>query len=321
MPTRKKKSYRRRFNDRRINTAIERKIQDIARKEDEKNEQWYVNKHLITLGDGGVGDNWPSTITAPDPNKLKPMVSGIIYYTLLTDIGGYGQANITPTFPLNDTSTIREMKNQKFIIKTLQANLKVANRSFSTIRFKAIIVYIPNINSATDAEAQRLLPSIHMLGNINGKYPGIFSPQLMANATYKNSVKDFTIIASKTIVIQPSVGNTHWYLDADPPGSFPPGVYPDDNYTLTEHPRIFRNVNIRKDYKVGKKLYYNLQSTGSIPDSPDLCSNGNFYLVYGCDGNAKMTEPDATAATVAEIYGVAGCKFKFGSPMYYINKT
>ena len=100
----KKRSYRSRFSDKKINTAIEKKIQAIARREDDKQIKYYVNKHLVLEDPTNTG-TWANNIAKPTQIGLKKLQENTVYYHALTDIGGYCKFNVSPSFPLNDKTT------------------------------------------------------------------------------------------------------------------------------------------------------------------------------------------------------------------------
>jgi len=302
----RKRSYRSRFNDKKINTAIEKKISDIAKAEDQKQLTYYVKKQLI-LADG---QGWVDNISKPDATAIMTVQQDAVKHICMSQIGGYvpliSTADITLSrgaVPENPdavfTTPQNRVFNAKYIVKTIQANLNFCNTSGQTVKVKVAIIYIPNLNGSTDGNNQHLVPSIHVLGDVNNKYKGIFRDELKANATWTNSVKSYRILASKSITLPPARRDITATIDADTP-------------ELIRTAERYYQVNLSKTYKTGLNLYFNGASVQPIPPIGQMCSNGNIYLVFAhdCSASGLTEQPSAIFC-----YGVSGLKFSIKKRM------
>lgn len=122
-----KKSYKSRFNDKKINTAIEKKIQDIAIAEDQKALEYYVVRGTFLLGNNvyPTDDTYPTlaqSIVLP-PNQHFYREMGKIGGYLSTDLASSG-ATVPPAFGGADMAINLHIKQIKMYIRVLNTSLQ-----------------------------------------------------------------------------------------------------------------------------------------------------------------------------------------------------
>lgn len=275
----KKKSYRSRFNDKKINTAIEYKIKAIAKREDQKNILYYFHKNYVT-----VDATWSSDQAQVPVSNRIPLSNTQIFYTLISNIGN----NI-----YSGNAVANQDGNNRVKVKTVQAHLNIAYdypRGFTAVdkvRVRASIIYIPNINSNTDDISDRLTPDIYNMGGTPSiKYNGIFRTELKNASSSSNSATDAHIVATKLITLTPR-----------PSGNIYETV---DNKFLSTPLIASKNIVLSKTYKNGRMLWYNPQDA----TQNNLMSNGNFYLAIATD---------SLYASSVLAYGVCGCRYSLSA--------
>lgn len=101
----RKNVYSSRLADKKINTVVEKRIQEIARKEDQKNFVWYTNIDRIALpvfnwDAHGPQDRIPS-------NSMFGVNSGTLFHLRISDFGEKIKNSLVATAPVPEMNYIR----------------------------------------------------------------------------------------------------------------------------------------------------------------------------------------------------------------------
>lgn len=306
MPYKKKYNTKRRYKnsklkDKKINTLIEKRIQEISRKEDRKQEQYTVCRDNVTA-DG----TWPQNISRP----LNPVIvsSGSVNYKVISQCARqYWVAN-----PLNIAGNVTQenagqdrptFQKYRIGVKTVQAHLWVENFFPRHTQFRCALIFVPNYNSSTTAISQ-LAPSIHQMGrnSCSGKFTGIFGDNAMLknNRNAENSAIEYTLIDSKTITLPPRRMD-NYYTNSTVGG---------DTFNVVQNFSIpsKKKITLTRTYKNPKKLYANSYDFDEEDDQDDdqpslLFSNGNYFLLMAHDSAYPEDE-----LNYLSVYGMSGLK-------------
>lgn len=267
-----KKSYKKRSNkkysnklaDKKINTLVEKRIVEISRKEDARNQVWYTPTKTIT----DASFNWDlhgPYLRVPTASFLS-INAGTIFHQRLTDFQDMIESDILSNNPA-----------KKIVLRVsgFRTFFQFRNDGVAPIRLKVWLVDIPT--SATLIPTAETMPG----GHLNGLYfphPGL--PR--QNLPYK-----YRILAHKTIVVKPGV----LYL---PPmlissvstqsGIVEPtyGTYTNSNPVWTEQTSTCI-LNYKYPGK-GKKFIYDSSQTGANLNA----LQSNVYVCIIADGVLQL---------------------------------
>lgn len=313
---RRKKTYRKRFKDSKINTRIERKISQIAKKEDIKNRQLLVRQ--TSYGTNRTY-NQPGMYTF---QSLPPNASAPAEYTGLDilNLTALGGQNYNTPNPKGTDTTSNSTIAKYFRITKAQAFLEFLNPSDYPMKVRVSLVYIPNANVYTAGtlgtnttevlKPNQYICSVKELRNI-----GIFRDNYLnddiafqdPNGAYVSNIKH-TIIKSKQITLLPAITgsgvNSTFSILTDPAGG-PGGQYPQD-YHFGYNNTCYRTktVSISKSWDInGKRFLYNGPSQ---PNAQEAMSNGNMYLTISHNAEENQAQP--------MVKGVAGVQYFIEKP-------
>lgn len=242
----KKKSYRVRFSDKKINTAIEKKIQAIAKREITKERQYCIHSKNVLATPTST---WDGTFARPLQTAMVELTPNSLLSFLMTDASALSE-NIGGT----NTTRIRSVCHAK----TLQANLCFENYSQNNIKVRLAFISVPNTNSVTTAEPQAQdQPYTNIL------HKGIFKRGL---SSYTGSSTRFDpksrILATKRFNVPPTRA-----------------LYDVKGSTITDEITLpSKEVSLTKTYKSkGYKLTFNStnQNRGADDNNVYLCITTN----------------------------------------------
>jgi len=288
-----KKSYRRRFNDRKINTKIEAKIKQIAVNEDTKSRQLLTrafpfgtnNNIQLTYGFGFENLNSNPAIDNQDPTLGMRIEN-------LTAIGGDGyfaQHNIADQVTGPSTTTAF-YQNLVYRITKVQAHLQFCNLAVTPITIRVMMIYVPNANSYTAADAAAsnatpaLKPTAYICTPKELRNKGIFASGLKNQIDYSN-IKH-TVLAVKQFKLNPPIATNG------------------KNDELLSTGYRYKNISLYKTFHGrGKKFIYNGQL---IAGANQPLVNGNIYITITHNCNSTQIVP--------QIRGVAGCQYYIEKP-------
>ena len=290
-----KRKSRSRLADKRVNTLVEKRMVEIAKKEDRKNQVYYVNAEawpadLASANYSGVSihglnailDDVDATGLTKNQNSLD--------YLCLTKLGQqYKNANQNPSVgPVANNSYDVDFK-----IKQCQAFISVYNNNVEPYQFCAALIGIPNANpitasstNSTGGETNRLIPRRSMLCKNNWKFAkscsGIFQGHF-SNAN-KAFITDYHILDRKTVTL---------------PGAGLAGSTGDAN------PKKVVHIKLNKVWKNPKKCTF---KNTSGQTEPEQLQDYNIYLCMSTNASAVNSNIVAQA--------IGGVKFSCdGSPL------
>lgn len=292
---RKRKSYAARFRDKKINTAIEKKIKAIARREDNKLIQWYyrpkliVNYNAAPWSNASQPDSWPQINGIPLPQHMAQLGSEANPYALnLTEIGG----NL-----ISQNEDQKNMRSVDYYVKRVEAHITLRNQTNITKKVAISIISMANVQPGTASSplifnADNIYQNV---GNLNNKFAGMFKvlkhDRTVAGAVGDKSSKQVTLLASKVVTLPPSGPSNGGRIN---------------NSNAQESTAYFeKDVHLSKSYKVGKIFRYQQPAGDNLIVQP--CTNANIFLCIcsnGADGD--------TTGVVG--YGVAGIKYRVKGP-------
>lgn len=286
-----------RLADKKINTLVEKRIKEIAQKEDNKNQVWVIDKKVLpnTWEDMGAA---PAQISDYDviPNNNE------MYSMNLSNPGLLVQ---TPQANASGTAT---SKTCEIRVRAVQAFLRFVNTDNFTRTVRCALAYIPNLNINTVVADQPLQPQRWWLGDTNSKYRGMFAKEIhyrSSSATYPEDAGDS----------QPGVKVR--ILDQKVIKLPPPTVYDVKGATVDDIiQHNIRDVSLSHYFKgLGKKESFTYFSNIS-EDQAQMLTSGNYRLLIASD------EPDGAVTPKVRFYGVAGCKMRVsGAPLNLQNKS
>ena len=302
MKSKRSRRNRSKLADKRVNTLIEKRIQEIARKEDRKNERYYVEARAFpdnVAAPAKFGVSIHELHTDLNPVVATNLISSVnsVDYWALSDLKDkYKNGNIQSSGLPTQNST----ENLEFRVRQAQAFLSFYNENLKPYQVCAAIVGIPNANQYTNDmglsgqsgnTTDRNRPNRSMLTKNNWKFSkqtsGIFSGFIHnteAGQLGDEAVcTDYHIFDRKTVTV--------------------PGSGPEDNQV--SNPKRVVHMQLNKIWKNPKKLYTSEVTSITHPDNAFLCDNYNIYLVIGTNCSNVST------LIGAQVLG--GLKFTLGS--------
>lgn len=251
----KNKNMNSKLADKKINTLVERRIQEISRKEDKKQYIWYTPSTTIAL----PTFNWETH----GPNLRIPTASmygmnaGTMWHIRLSDFGNKVKSNLTATAPVPEMNYVRciSLKNRFEIRHQGGVSLKV-------------LIWILAVPSSETLSAQVLIPDIKTApgGGLNGLYYYRRSI-LREDLAYK-----YRILASKVVHL-PATREYNSPYTLSNTGS-------NQGYTFTSspslHTEVSKFVELNKFFK-GEGKRFQVESSVSRPYKEEvyLCMVGD----------------------------------------------
>lgn len=275
---RRKKSYGSRLADKKINTLIEKRMSEIAKKEDRKAIVKYV--HWTPFAVPTL--TWTDAQTLPITSTWKQIVGGQIYTECLSDFSGHIR------FPQLEQQDNAERQTAEIRIHGLESRFKARNISDEPVRLEVRLVYVPNLNQNTTAGTDRLNPD--RIEQYFRSHSGAGSMRYFGCnrlSTFSQSTGDIpTTIHTldRKVMYLPSSGisGTQTQQFGDGSGSAVSSI-------LMTEPVKYKRFSLSKWFKRPRKNF-----TGSPVGATDgdYLRLGNYFLVVWsdctADGNAKL---------------------------------
>lgn len=251
----KRKSYRNRFSDKKINTKIEKKVSAMINRGIAKNREKLIHGNNVLAT---TTSTWSGAYARPPTASMVELQPNSLFTKIMTDASDYIASQSEGTYLANVTA----------YAKVFQSCLAFENRSQHDVAVRISFIYVPNTTRISTAE-----PQAQDQPYTNIKYKGIFKRGIHS---YNGPLVDNFNPASKVIATKRFILKTTRSL-YDVMGSTT-----DDEIT-----KPLREVTLTKRYKSrGQKLIFNSSSPGRPADS------GNVYLCVTT--NAVNTTPGAT---------------------------
>lgn len=304
---RKQQSRRRqsKLADKKINTLIEKRIEEIAKKEDRKNLKYFVEAQAFPANFAsqsyiGTSIHQLHTDISPLVNTNVTSNANSIDYWPLTNFRmkyKYADRQGSP-LPTN-----AENEDCSFRIRQVQAFLSFYNENNEPYQVCAALIGIPNSNPATAADSSaltgasnRLRPTRAMLCKNNWK----FAP------TSSGMFKDFFVNYHAGEEDKTGLKTIHHILDRKTvtvPGSG--GV--SGELAQLSNPKKVVKMSLSKLYKNPKKVSANyLSISGQDPSGAEKIMDD--YNIYLC-----VTTNCANASSLIGMQAVGGVKFSLSS--------
>lgn len=248
-----KKSYKKRRNysklrDKKINTLIEKRIDEISKKNIAASTVYhYYDKDIVA-----DGQSWTSPTELPLLTSYRPIAPGSLENKAVSDFGGL----ISDTFASSLDS--QDQRSITVGIKGIQCRFGFVNTSQQNARVTAQLIWIPNLNQQTDDAVDFLRPDVYMLykyGSGNILYDGWSKGQLKNLATSPQTVRTYSVLARKTFNLR--------------------GI---DSATATEEYVGTKRVTLQKVWKNLRKHNIKDNSLEGM-----LLTDGNYYFTIHSD--------------------------------------
>lgn len=283
-----KRRYPSRLNDKKINTLVEKRMVEIAKKEDKKNLVKYTNSvafpsNLASAAYTGVSIHQLNQgLDNVDFSSISKN-SKSIDYVPLTQFGQNYQT-LADALP---TPTINSARDIKFNLHQCQAFVSLYNANVEPYQACVALIGIPNANVDTantsnsgPGQTNRLIPRRSMLTRNNWKFApsdsGIFAGHF--GNCEKDLITQHHVLDRKTVTL-PGAGASTEVGDANP--------------------KKVVHVKLNKVYKNAKKLLFKYESSGTT--ASELMDNYNIYLCV-------TTNMGGSSANIV-CQAVGGCKF------------
>ena len=294
------KKYNKRLADKKINTLVEKRIDEISKKNIEKNKQWLYNGAYIKnsaiakfsrfgydFEDGfqlsyngrtGSGTNLPQCAVM--------CLSAIGNQPAMIQRGAHVNAN-----NFENTFTVNTRKVFSY--------LRAENRTENDVTICATIVYVPN-----DAVANANQVGVENITNYND---GVFSvcggnPAQRWKGNFRKLINTYEAINpsdSSNSVARPLILKRKTFKL---PGVKDSGKSGTSNRKFTS---TYRDITMTHLYKRNKKMTYVCKNI--LSDLYQVASEGNFYLVVTSD-LGEMLEPGQRLSDV-RIQGIGGIEY------------
>ena len=241
---RKRTNKRAKWRQQKLSVGTVAKIaKKIAKRLDKRTTKYYIN-NLPFARDGFT---WDSITECVPESAYRPIANGAMESQILSQIGGNILAPEMDAPALTQSMTIA--------VSGIQARLQLQNDNNNSVKCTCAIYYVPNLNAHTDDAVDFLRPDVFMLykrGSGNLLYDG-FAKQIIRNKASGNStVRDYQIIASKTVIIPPCTYGGLQFEDTTGTGTPPDWDYMRDisqpgrkRVTLTKYFKRERRHNIK----------------------------------------------------------------------------
>ncbi len=281
-----------RLADKKINTLVEKRMEEIAKKEAQKAERHYVQSYCTP---SALESNYETGVSVVNANSSLFEHNGTnIDKSLLCEywpITTFGNDYVT-----NDSDSTT---NVRFRVKQVQAFIKLWSVNNQPYQVCMALIGIPNANKRTAAvsndiagETSSLTSHRAMLTKNNWKFAPTDSGIFEGHYLRGNPTRDikYHVLDRKTVTVPPCAN-----LNSD-------GTQQESN-----NPKKVIHVSLGKRYKNPKKLEY-LFSAADEEDN-QLMNNYNIYLVMSTD----KTGNDANKDSLINFQSIAGCKFSLGN--------
>lgn len=283
-----KSQNRRKWRQQKLSVGTVAKIaKNVAKKLDKKNIKYYIN-NIPYAADGFT---WDSITELVPESSYRPIANGALESQNMSDIGGYiADPAVGQIIASNNAY------NLTIGVAGVQARLQFQNDNSNDVTVTSMIVFIPNLNDHTDDAVDFLRPDVFMLykkGSGNLLYDGMAKQIIRNKATGLATVRDYTILVSKTIKLPASKYGGQQIEDAQTPAA--QGTLMRDisqpsrrKVTLTKYFKRERRHNLKQNAAVGRAF-----------------TDGNYFLIIYSDLSL-----DANGARSISYCGASSVKFR-----------
>lgn len=237
--------YKSKLADKSINTLVEKRIQEISRKEDQKQYVWYTPNKLICASTFNW-DNHGSFLRVPTASFLR-INAGTLWHERLSDFGDIIKNSLTATAPVPSMNYVR----CKAMLNRLEFRCSGATPT-------KILIWIVSVSGSEALSGALTMPDIKTApnGGINGLY-AFRKRVLKEDLAYK-----FRILASKTVTLRPASLYTAGVTRLD-------GGAPDVPTVHTEHDNV---VYLNEYFKgAGKRFQVDANDERAYREEVYLC--------------------------------------------------
>lgn len=195
----RRRGYQSRLRDSKINTAVERAALRIAKKEDNKNFQWYRPKlPILSVSHGG---QWPTQSWLTRFDGIQDglaCLAGTIGSIKVSNWGGLleNQLAVPPSTSGNETLNT-------FRVKNVGIDLSFQHQGPYSAVCQIAIVAIPNA-----AVMSGNIPSLNMFKSVTAQFDGQYAPQLRQDMPY-----NYRLLGYKATVLPRSKLYTNAHKD------------------------------------------------------------------------------------------------------------
>lgn len=262
-----KKSYQSKLQDKKINTKVEKRMQEIARKEDKKNMVKYV--HVSYLKPAAL--NWSAGYLAHNPPPS-------LWYTLpgASDMSIINASQIGGNIELLNMVNVNNAHQGDLEVRIhgIQSYGIFKNNSAYPARVETRLLYIPNTNVYTDDANDYLTPRFTMLWK-DGKGIGVplrkgYNKRQLAAFTATGIPVKYQELDKQVIFLPPATVTGTINL---------PPMYDGDaghvEAISMNTPVVYKRTSMAKYFKTPRKAYIR-------PNNSEL-TNGNYFLVVWTD--------------------------------------
>lgn len=196
----RKRRYSSRLRDKKLNTLVEKRMNEISKKNIQANEKFYQYSVAHTAD----GYDWDEVTALPATAFFRSIDSGAMESKLISNVGGL----------VRDQNPVELSElNQKQLtigLKGIQLRFAFQNPNAFNVRVQVSLIFIPNFNNNTDDSIDYLRPDVFMLwkkGSGNLLYDGWDKNELKNIATNIDTHQTtYTILKSETFNLRSTTG-------------------------------------------------------------------------------------------------------------------
>lgn len=241
-------------------------VAKIARKVALKLDKAHMKYHFFRREFLADGQEWPDGCLALPTGSAFQDVHGFE----AKEISGLADfvSDLSAT-----QATALQSKSLPVYIQGIQSRFIIQNRSNVSCICRAMLVYIPNLNSSTGQAVDNLRPDVRMLGKTgtgNLQYDGWMKKELDTGSSFLQGTRRYSILAQKKLYLAPTRPSGQ-YTAQTPPQTVP--AYKTVHFTLSKYYKGF-----------GKKCMIKSANATGAP-----LFDGNFYYLLWTDHAPGVT--------------------------------
>lgn len=197
----RKRRYSSRLRDKKINTLVEKRMNEVSKKNIKANEKFYNYSAYFTADDY----TWTAVSALPPvQTDWRPILPDAMEYKIISNVGGLIQDHQ----PVQLTEI--QQKNLTIGLSGIQLRLAFQNPNAFNVRVQVNLIWIPNFNQNTNDTIDYLRPDNFMLwkkGSGNLLYDGWDKNELKNIAqNIDNHQTTYTILKSATFTLKSTTG-------------------------------------------------------------------------------------------------------------------
>lgn len=282
------KSRMARIADQKINTVEEKRMLEIAKKEDDTTT-WLLSRidHFPT------GLSYGGSHKSPAISQMIKLSNNVLYWQDVTQLPSGDPSDATP-----------EMGVGLYNIKTIQSRLRFFVNGLMPVHLRVLLIKIPNSgryqvgNQNTD-----IVPNSKMIPDTNLRYSGIHAVE--GKYTTAPGDKNASIIAQANVVITPRT-NTQVFNSASTT-TYSRQVFAEKQIILTKtYKNYIKLYQVVQQETADTRLDTNQSSNKFIGDRVFLCIFANYQQGFDQD-----TQSNTADTSNIYFYGTSGCIYNF----------